>query len=281
MFYAVIKRLIFIAVITLCTVGCGKSNEERAQALFNEAMSRYEAGDYAGAMMIIDSISDNYTLVAAVRRGVMHLKPQVIEKETLLKLSTTDSLAAITRWKIDSLSSQMKRKSNAIETYFTHNQEPADINETNGLYARMSTDATLYVIAVGPYGTNNVSVVSPTDGASANTTQLKFDGERNDEINGHGVLTYMEGDVTGLIDFIKNHAEDERLELIFKSGSRVLGKQKVPTSNLKSFQSVIALWEQTRALKLLEVERAKLERILEVSRNQTARTMSENNTFSE
>lgn len=271
---AIIKNAIVVAA-ALSLVASFTSCEnkgKKAETLYKEAVASYESEDYDEALKQIHLLDSIYGTEVEVRRKAMHLKPQIVEKQLLKSLSDIDSLAAVTRWKVDSLSSQMCRKGNAIEPYFVHASDPSDINSVPGLYMRMAPDAMLYLVAVSNKKIDGFFLVS-SDGKYRSKV-LPHDGERCQFIGSGSVLTFLEGEIAELPEYLISHRGNE-IMLVGELSGREQVRMTLTAKKTEVLASVSELALETRKLKKLELDRAKTERLLDLSRNQIARTTLE------
>ena len=119
MFNAVTKKVMplvgctLIAVPLLCS--CGDSGKEKAEKMYSEATDLYDAGQYDSAIAILDSIDSIYPEQVEVRREAMHLKPMIIEKQTVAELSEVDSLLAVANFESENMAQRITFVKNPVE----------------------------------------------------------------------------------------------------------------------------------------------------------------------
>lgn len=260
------SKLLLVIAASAVLAGCGNSVEDKAQALLAQAREAYETGEWDTSLQRLSEIDSLYKSAVKTRRVAMHLRPQVIEKQTLEKLSANDSLLAVSQWTGDSLSKSFRCVDNAVERYYVTKNSPSDIGSRPGLYGRMSPDGVLYFMAVSPgVQADMISL----DGATSSV--LPHDGERRDRAGNNQVMTFLEGEVEPIILMLA-HSTGSQAELVFFNNGSRTGKLTLSGTDVEALSHACQTATQFRKFKVLELEKQRLERTLAVARNQIART---------
>lgn len=264
---------ISILAVAMLATGCSKSASEQASEQLAEAQTAYEAGDYAKALALIENLDSTYRAEVDVRRQAMHLKPQIIEKQTLEELSITDSLVVLAQLRGDSISKTMRYVSNPVEGYYVSTTEPKDINATTGLYARMSPDGHFYIVATNTRGGKSYAIRVSAEGRTAETSHLPDDGERIDRSGKAEVLTFMQSECDSVGKLISQHKGVTMSFSFIGNGA----PQNIEISGAQSqaLGEVYDAAEMVREMKLLQIRKARLEKTLTTARNQAARTFQD------
>lgn len=264
---------ISILAVAMLATGCSKSASEQASEQLAEAQIAYEAGDYAKALALIENLDSTYRAEVDVRRQAMHLKPQIIEKQTLEELSITDSLVVLAQLRGDSISKTMRYVSNPVEGYYVSTTEPKDINATTGLYARMSPDGHFYIVATNTRGGKSYAIRVNANGRTAETSHLPDDGERIDRSGKAEVLTFMQSECDSVGKLISQHKGVTMSFCFIGNGA----PQNIEISGAQSqaLGEVYDAAEMVREMKLLQIRKARLEKTLTTARNQAARTFQD------
>lgn len=117
MLYAQIKFIIpalaIMAGVSLAS--CGNSDKENAEGMFEMASIMAEQGDYDRAVLILDSIDSIYPEQVDTRRKSLHLRPVVLEKQTLRQIEHCDSVIAALELKGTELQSTIVKVDNPVE----------------------------------------------------------------------------------------------------------------------------------------------------------------------
>lgn len=257
--------------ILLSAPSCGDSKAEAGGKLLDKANEKYEQGDYAAALSIVEEIDSLYRGETDLRRKAMHLKPRIIEQITLGKLAENDSLIAVTQIFADSVGRTMRFVSNPVEGYYVARTEPADINTASGLYARVSPDGHFYMVAVNAAGGRSNAISVSVGGESAMSSSLPSDGERVDRSGPSEVMTFMQVECDSVGSLISRHGGEPFTVSFIGSGKSV----NVSAAQSAAIADVYKGAESIRTMKLLQVQRNKLEKTLSVARSQIARTLAD------
>lgn len=256
-------------------VSCSSSDKDKALALYGEAEAQMNAGEYANAQRLLDSINTTYPAEIEVRRKAMHLLPKVIEKNCLGELSHTDSLLAVHQLQSDSLGGFITRVENPIEPYFVASGfEGKNILATPGLYARMTPDGQFYIVSTvnKPLNATSVSISLP-DGVVAHSAVVPFDGERNDKQGGAEVITFMQSECD-TIGALAAKCSDKRFTLTYHGGKQ--WSTVLPDDQLRALATMYEAASLIREMKVLQIRKTRLEKQIELSRSQQARTFNDN-----
>lgn len=237
------KKILF-PIAFLCLLSACSKNQEKAEKIYNSALSRFEQGDYNLAKRDIDSIRSNYPKEFDVIRKSIRLMRKIEFQEQQRNFAYCDSMLTVYTNKSDSLKKQFQfqidkeydqigryvQKSLTLDRNLNHNYLRAEVFE-NG---------TLQLISVyngtSPLNHNHIKV-SLKDGSYAETEAIPYDGGRNyrfkDEGMYHERVTYNlknDGGVTGFIADFK----DQPINLLF------IGDKKEATSLLPEQKKAIA-----------------------------------------
>lgn len=274
---AAIKRSAIIAsaaISAMLMVSCGSTDKEKATQMLDNASELYRSEKYDKAIAILDSIDSIYPAEVDIRRKAMHLRPQIVEHITLKQIAETDSLMAVTQLKSDSIGQYIAFVDNPVEGYYVASgfkgKDPAT---TPGIYARMTPDGQFYILSSinKPIHSTSVSISLP-DGTVAATPAVQYDGERNDRFGSVEIITFMQSecDTIGALaasnsngNFTLNFTGDKTVSI------------PLPQAQLTAIEHVYTAATLLRELKVLHLRKAHLEKQLQLSRNQQARTFTD------
>lgn len=249
---------------------CGNSEHSKVQEKYLQAQQLFQSGDWDDALKVLAEIDSLYPGQIDIRRQVTHLRPQIIEKQTLQQLTETDSLLAVATWQGDSMGAQVRRVSNLIEGYFVSKNAPADINGSPGIYARLAPDATFYIVAVSP-GVKANSIRLSADGESITADRLPYDGERCAAYGKNYVMTYMHGEIDDLAKMILRH-KGSPMTVEYLNNGVSAGRVNLSAQQGREVAELYEIVNNVTNVKLLAIRKAKLEKQLQLSRSQIART---------
>lgn len=268
MFKEPIKYLSVPALAILMSCG-GNQVADKARSLYDHAMQLRDQGRYDEAIKMLDSIDHAYPAATEVRRLGLRTRPVLMEQLTSRQLEVADSIAAEDSFRLDSLSRQLQMVPNPIEGYFVPRSEGHVDVSVSGLHARMSPDGRFYIVASSPSHIAMTSITVSCNGESASTPAVAFDGERNDRSGSTDVITFIEAESSEVGDFILRHRNSP--VTVTYSGKSTVSRplsdvQKHGIATLSEAASLI------RDRKVQELERQRLERLLQAIRSQIART---------
>lgn len=277
MFNAATKTLI-AALAALAMLGscAGDRGEKEAAALVAEARTALDAGDYALANALADSVGRAYPKALEARREALHTATLAREGLAIRELEVTDSILAHLAVRSDSLSAYVTRVDNPVEPYFVAKGEnAATLYTTTGINGRLSPDGDFYILATlagHPIGMTAVGVET-ADGTVAMTANVSRDGERNDRMGSAEVITFIAAECDTVARLVHARA-GEGLTMIFEGTQ---GRFRAPMSP-DAARRLATLYDYAttvREARIATVRREKLARAIELSRQQAAKTFVE------
>lgn len=279
MFNAATKSRLNILLASIASLGlytscAGSGDKAKAQALLDEATAAFDAGNYAGSLTLTDSIKAAYPAEIEVRREALHLATRATEGLTVQRLQSADSLVAVLGVRGDSLQRLVKFVNNPIEGYYVGINSPSGgIVGSNGIQARISPDGDFYIISsLKARQIKSTSVTVSCDGASASTSVVEHDGERNDRSMGAEVITFMGVECDSLGRFIEQH-RGMPMTLTFNGASAY--SMPLPEAQASEIATLYDYATTLRRAKVASIEKEKLTRALDIARMQAAKTYVE------
>lgn len=270
---SVLNRIIIVIAALGLFAACSDKKKEEANSILTEAKSLYEQGNYSEAMALLDTLDNSYKEQVEIRRDAMHLRPQIIEKQSLIELESTDSLIVTLSLESEKLKESLKKVDDGFEGYYTTidlaGKIPAD---KDGLYARMSPDGVLSIISSAKKGTKSNSVRLSVGSEEASSGVVDADGERNDRSLGQEIIIFMPEETTELCEFVANKYP-QQFTLTFQG-------EKPYKINLdkKQAQAIAELYSAANIfgrLRVANLEKTRLEKQIDIARSQMARTYRE------
>lgn len=253
---------------------CGGDDNKGAQELLLQAETALGAKDYEKAIALTDSIKNAYPKAIDQRREALHIATRATEGLTLLRLEQADSLSAVLGARGDSLQRLMKFVKNPIEGYYVASTtNPTAFIGSNGIQARVSPEGDFYLISsLKAKSVKSTSVTVSNGNASASTSSVAHDGERNDRSMGAEVITFISAECDTVGRFIMENAESP-LTLTFNGSSSY--SMPLPASQAKEIALVYDYASTLRRFKVAALEKERLGRALDIARSQAARTFVE------
>lgn len=256
------------ALFTACS---GSKTKELAESLYSQAETALDEGRYDEALSLTDSIKNACPDQIELRRQSLHIAAKATEGITLRKLEQADSLFAALGAAADSLSRLVKKVDNPVEPYFVSAKvDPASVQTTTGLQARMSPDGHFYVISTLVGRSVKSTSVSVSDGsASAATATVAFDGERNDRSGGKELITFVGAECDSLGRFVSEN-RNKSLTITFHGEKDY--SMSMPAAQVEAMATLRDYYEISRNATVAALEKERLTRALDLARSQAART---------
>lgn len=274
----IIPALCAIAALSGCS---GNKPAPEAQALFDEASIAYQVADYSRAKILLDSLQKSYPSEISLQKEGMALRPKVIEKATLLAISTNDSLMVYGHVEAEQIKPRLKwiKTPRMIEGYWVaaKGYDP-DFMAKTAIQPRVSEIGEFYIVSSAKPLVNHTSIQLSSGTASAATPDVAYDGESNYRINGGEIITFSpaQSDTIGAFA-LENAGKGLTLSFRGKSTRNI----KLSASQVDAIADTYAYARAVKRARELTVERQRLEATLQVARNQIARTTPESATETE
>ena len=174
----------------------------------------------------------------------------------------------------DSLQKLIRYVKNPIEGYYVGiNAKDGGIVGSNGLQARLNPDGSFYLISsLKARPVKSTSVTVTCNEASASTSAIPHDGERNDRSMGAEIITYIGAECDSLGHFIMLH-RSQPMTLTFNGSSTY--SMPLPQSQIQEIATLYEYSTIMRQAKVAALEKEKLTRALDIARAQAAKTFVE------
>lgn len=277
MYNAVTKGLMAI-LLSLSIAGCS-GDHDAAEALRSQAIAAIEASDPAGALILLDSLDRAYPAEVKTRRAAMSLRPKAIELQTLRELEVNDSLTVQAQLVAESMKDLVtfRQGSGGVDGYYVAaSAADAVPSSAEGLYPRMTPEGAFYIISSARKGTRSTAVaLSATGEGEARTPAVAHDGERNDRSLSAELITFLPAESDTIGSYAFEHADASNpLNLTFY-GEGQPRTITLPPSQLRALAELYAASKVYSRLRILNIQKNKLEQQLMLSRSQQARTMED------
>lgn len=277
MFNVRIKDITHIALASVIAISCtnkAAKDAEAAQELFNQANISFESGNYEHSILLLDSIDQTYPQAFDVRKSVAKQRPQVMERKTARELSITDSLLVENQIEGNNLRKKLKFVKNPLEGYYVASSiGDVNVREIAGLHGRISPSFKFYLTSSCPIKLGCTSIRLEADDEFLSSAKIQYDGERNNRSGKCETLTFTEAESAPLGEFTKNHANC-RIDIVFISDSGKEHKIAMTNANKDALITGYSYAQVVIRDKQLQIEKSRLEKQLEISRMQIARTQT-------
>lgn len=275
MFNVSIKSIPFFAALLLLG-SCGKSPERQAaEALLTQADAEIAAGNSEKAMVLLDSIASAFPGETEVRKDALALRPKAVQAATIREIEQTDSLIAALELEYKDVEGKMKKISGKElpEPYFVpaEGYNPDFVSST-GVQARVDLVGQFYLLSsVAGKNLRHVAVEFSNGNESVETKHVSADGETNFRFGGSELITYEPGGCDTIGEFFLNN-RNAALKGAFISEN---GKKTPFRLSPAQVGAIADAYRYSRSIVVAReaaVKRQKLDRQLQIARDQIART---------
>lgn len=270
------------AALSLCAGGVllsscsgGAKENPQARSLYEEADRAYVEADYARALSLLDSLTKGFPGEISLQKEGMSLRPKVIEKATLLQVSTNDSLLALDKIEAERLRPSLKwvKTPRMLEGYWVaaKGYDPAFMSKT-AIQGRVSEIGEFYIVSSAKPAVGHTSISLSDGTVTVSTPVVPYDGESNYRIDGGEIITFSpaQSDTIGNLAFA---SAGKPLTLVFNGKSP--RKVNLSKDQAAALADTYAYARAVSRARRLAVERQRLEATLQVARGQIARTTPE------
>lgn len=273
MFNAVNKSSFMAALAAgLLLSSCGKGHSPEALAIREAIDEAINQERFAQAVELMDSLNSAYPEEIELRTEVLKLRPSVMEGYTISEIAIADSALAATEMSIEQLSPSFEHIENKalVENYYVaKNGKVKNLMNATAVEARLDEDFTFYVIASlqgKNIGLNSISL--EVGGETASTNVIPEGDER--AISGvTGQKAVFSGPDAEEIGILASSHRDSASKITFngRSGSKTIDLTPEQTA---AIGDTYLYSKALQDLRLGRIRREKLERQLQISRNQKA-----------
>ncbi|MDE6268406.1 MAG: hypothetical protein K2M04_04930 [Muribaculaceae bacterium] len=235
----------------------------------------------AEAIVLLDSLQRTYPKEKEAQRYGMWLRPRAIEQLTITEIAGVDSLLAVNKILYEQTLPLMKKIDNPelVESYWVvaESYNPEFLN-SDGVQARVGREGEFYMISSAVGGNlkhNSFSLKPSTGGSAVESGVVPYDDELNYRLDGTEVVTYMSESCDTIGQTAENLPEGTTsiVTLLGEGGkNRQIKLTALETSAIGTAHRFARSITDSRNL---TVKRDKLERMLELARDQQARTFPE------
>lgn len=258
--------------LMLLTACGGRSEDAGARGLLDGAAQAFDARDYSLATQLLDSLQKTFPAETAIQREALALRPKIIEQATLLKISTNDSLMALDQVTAEQTKKTLRwiKEPRMVEGFHISpaSYSPDFMNRT-GIQARVSEIGEFYIVSSANPQLGHTSVALGSGTSEAATPAVPYDGESNYRVGSGEIITFspQQSDTIGSFA-LRNRGS--ALTLTFRGKGRKT--VKLTPAQVNGIADAYAYSRAITQARHLAAERRKLEAMLQVARNQMART---------
>ncbi len=261
-----------ISTSALIFTGCGKDDSEKraAEALDAKIDSAITAKNYEEAIALIDSLNKAYPLQIEVRRGTIAKRAQAMESWAQLRIPELDGKIAEGKEQIAALEQNFKfvQPSSSLAGYYIY--KTSTYNDVSGFAAKTSVQAR---VNSGSDAEDTPWTLAVNAGKDINLNKLVFnlaDGSQYaiDITVSDGTMASVAPErVNDLGKYLSEHPQSATATA---SGSKGSVKINVSTGDCEAIAASWKLAAAKDSLRQSLIERERLERQLQIARDQKA-----------
>lgn len=274
--------IITTVTVALSLASCGTSADQKAAMELNEAAEALiENHKPAEAIVLLDSLQRTFPKEKEAQRYGMWLRPRAIEQLTIAEIAGVDSLLAVNKVIYEQTLPLMKKIDNPelVEPYWVvaEGYNPDFLN-SDGVQARVGREGEFYMISSAVGGNlkhNSFSLKPSIGGGAVESAVVPYDDELNYRLDGTEVVTYTT-EICDTIGLTAENLPDGTTAIVTLIGEG--GKSRQVKLNASQTSAIGTAHRFARSItdsRNLTVKRDKLERMLELARDQQARTLLE------
>lgn len=264
--YNGVNKLFVALIISAMFASCGNAARDAATQLCQEAENQVKVGNYESAIMVLDTLDTHYASEVEVRRSAMKYRAMAVEGLTLRRISAVDDTLAFLKAKTDEFETEFEYVTNPGKGLGGNFIAKTIVKVKSDILPRINDDGyfTLSVKIPGrSIGFEYITFYDPS--GSASTGIIKPD--RLVKVENSEMTVLQQEDVAKAMEWLCDHGNVSSYDLV---GAKSTLKQKL-TSAMK--KALIDTWQYAQAkqsYRLALIEREKLERKLQLCRDQLA-----------
>lgn len=257
----------FAAMFVLAVASCGNSEKDQALQLSDAAENEVKAGNYQAAVTLLDTLDVHYASQVEVRRSAMKFRAMAVEGLTIRRIGAVDDTLAVLKHDLDEADAKFEYVANPGKNLGGNYVAKAIAKlKTTDILPRVNDEGYFTLSIKIPGRSIGFSHVVFADGSQSASTE-PVATSRLVKVENAEMTVLQQEDVATAVEWLIAHPEAPTYELV---GSKSTIKNRFP-ENLR--EAVIETWIYARnkqAYRLALIEREKLERKLQLCRDQLA-----------
>lgn len=262
----VASKICIVAISVASLISCGNSNKDQATHLSEAAEQEVKAGRYEGALMLLDTLDTKYASEVEVRRSAMKFRAMAVEGLTLRRITAVNDTLAY-----------LKSLSDQLEQHFDYVENPGQGLGGNFITKSLLKSKSEILPRINDEGYFTLSVKIPgksigfkyitfSDGSQSVSTK-PIAPTRLVTVENSEMTVLQQEDVQDAMEWLVMHPNANSYELV---GAKSTLKFKLNDGIREAMVDTWRFAEAKQAYRLALIEREKLERRLQLCRDQLA-----------
>lgn len=251
---------------------CSASDTEKAQALYDQAKTALDRGDYRLTLSLVDSIKKAYPSAIEVRRGCLFLSRRAIELGAVGDLSRADSLKVTLEARADSMKSMVALvNAEGDQVYVATGVNPRDAFTSTGLQGRVTPQGAFYIIGSLRGAGFVPSELTANAGGESLSVSAPVDRDALSHRTGVTEVMTLQGQQADTLGrFFADH-QGTAVSLTY-SGQGRSAQATLAADRVLQLARTYEFYATMRQFRVATLEQQRLTRVVETARNQAAKT---------
>lgn len=255
-------------VLMFMATACGNKEADAAKQLYTDAEVQIDARNYAGAMVLLDTLNSRYPAQTQLRRDALRLRARAMEGIATDSIAAGSEALAAATLRREELQPKFRHVDSSVglEGYFL----PTGVNEkvmtATGYQARVSDKGFFYIVVNvqgKAIGLQRIEFVSGAETISSS----EISPARIIKVEGSESASFNPEDLEGIGAWLAAHPGTNKIVFI---GSKGKATAKIDAKQLSQTVLCYEFAEALQAQRLASLRREKYERMLATARDQLA-----------
>lgn len=263
--YNAVSKSLFAAVMSIALCSCGNAERDAANELSLSAENEVKAGNYEAAIAILDTLDTRYASEVEVRKSAMKYRSMAVEGVTIRRITVVDDTLAYLKAKLDELEPKFEYVENPGKGLGGNFVAKELVKGSYDISPRINDEGYFTVSVKIPrqIGFEHLSFIG--NGVASSTNNIG--PNRLVTVENSEMTVLQQEDVAQTMEWLIDQRGVDSYELV---GSKSTIKQKFTAAMFNAFVETWQFAQAKQAYRLALIEREKLERKLQLCRNQLA-----------
>lgn len=261
------KTFIIIALLFAC-VSCADKEKEGASELYTQCNEAISQKNYAGALVLLDTLNTRYPKQTEIRRQAMALKAKAMEGIALDSISVADAALAQATITCEEWLPKFRHVDSSVglEGYFLPNGIDEKVMTGNAVQARVSDKGYFYMVVNvqgKSIGLNSLELCSGADCI----TSSAISAARVIKVEGSESASFNPEELEGFGEWLRRNPKPDKAVLVGTKGKvtvKLTPKQAAEIADCYEFSQALL------NMRSASIKREKFERMLATARDQIA-----------
>lgn len=254
--------------LTLIVAACGDGAKDEAMKLYDQSAKEIENRNFAGALVLLDTLNSRYPDQTAVRRDGLRLRAMAMEGIATDSISSADRALAEATLRLEAVAPKFRHVDSSVglEGYFLPVGVSEEFMSATAIQPRVTDKGYFYIVANVQGKAIGLRSISLVDGADT-MTSADIQPSRVINVEGSEIASFNPEEVDGLAPWLERHPSASKIVLRGSKGDATIKL----TDKLRG--QILECYEYSSALqadRLAKIRREKYERMLATARDQLA-----------